>query len=43
VVTNNNFGPLNGAEFGLVSVEQPASIATWTNNRDSGGSLIPQP
>lgn len=46
VVTNNNLGTVAVGEFGLYVVEQPASIATWTNNRqgsDGSGTLIPQP
>jgi hypothetical protein len=42
-VTNNDLGPLYADEFGILSVEEPASIATWSNNRDSTGTLIPQP
>jgi hypothetical protein len=46
VVTNNNLGSLNASEFGLLAVEEPASIATWSNNRtgtDASGTLISQP
>lgn len=42
-VTNNNIGPLSVGEFGLLVVEQPASVTTWSNNRDNSGTLIPQP
>lgn len=43
VVTNNDFGALGAGEFGLLSIEVPSAVATWSNNRDSGGTLIPQP
>lgn len=44
VVTNNDWGPLDAVnEFGLISIEVPSAVATWTNNRDSTGTLIPQP
>ena len=43
VVTNNDFGGLAPDEFGEVAVDQPASIATWSNNRKFDGTLIPQP
>lgn len=40
-VTNNDFGP--DTTFGPVFVRNPASIATWSNNRDHLGNLIPRP
>jgi hypothetical protein len=48
VVTNNNLGSVNANEFGLISVEQPSAITTWTNNRTGSGAagtgtLISQP
>lgn len=42
-VANNDIGPLYPDEFGILSVEEPASIGTWTNNRDATGALVPQP
>lgn len=43
IVTNNDFEANISGEFGLVSVYDPASVITWSNNRDQGGNLIPQP
>ncbi|MEV0994658.1 hypothetical protein [Nonomuraea sp. NPDC050202] len=43
VVTGNDLGELSPGEFGLVSVTEPGSVATWFGNRDGGGSTIPQP
>lgn len=43
VVTNNDFGPTHATEFGPISFDEPAAVATWSNNRDSNGNLIPQP
>ncbi|MEU4578932.1 hypothetical protein [Nonomuraea sp. NPDC023979] len=43
VVTGNDLGQLLPGEFGLSSVTEPSSIATWSNNRDGSGELIPQP
>ncbi len=42
IFTNNDFGPLTGGEFGLVA-RTGGSVATWTNNRDSSGDLVPAP
>ena len=43
VVTGNDLGSLSPGEFGLVSVTEPSSVATWSGNRDGGGQTIPQP
>ncbi|MGR6922556.1 hypothetical protein ACU635_50595 [[Actinomadura] parvosata] len=43
VVTGNDLGDLSPREFGLVAVSEPGSVATWQNNRDDGGTLIPPP
>jgi hypothetical protein len=43
VITNNDFGPLFSGEAGLVDVAVPASLATWSGNRDSTGSTIATP
>jgi hypothetical protein len=43
VVTNNDIGPMHASEFGILSVEVPSAIATWTNNHDANGALIPNP
>jgi hypothetical protein len=43
VVTNNDFGPLNPEDFGNTTVDDPSSVTTWSNNRDSSGNLIPPP
>lgn len=52
-VTNNNFGatrpdPDPAGEFGYASVEEAASVATWTNNRTGSGpagsgTIVPNP
>lgn len=43
VVTNNDFGAIHTDEAGYVAVDQPASVLTWSNNRDENGDLIAQP
>jgi hypothetical protein len=43
VVTNNDFGPVDPAEFGLYDYVNTSDIITWSNNRDSGGSPISFP
>lgn len=43
VVTNNNLGPVHSGEFADLAVEVPSAITTWSNNRNSSGSLIPAP
>lgn len=43
VVTNNDFGPIYPSEYGIINVEEPSAVATWSNNRDSNGTLIAQP
>lgn len=42
VVTGNDLGELSPGEFGLLSVTEPGSIATWSGNQ-GGGNVIPQP
>lgn len=43
VITGNDFGPLAGNEVGLFDTPVSSQIATWSNNHDSNGVLIPQP
>jgi hypothetical protein len=43
VVVDNDLGELSSGEFGLVAVTEPSSIASWSNNRDDGGTPVPPP
>lgn len=38
LVTNNNLGVLNANEFDVRVTEVPASVITWSNNRDGSGA-----
>ncbi|HVK24938.1 MAG TPA: hypothetical protein VM677_26565, partial [Actinokineospora sp.] len=42
IVKNNQFGTTAGG-FGEVHVDNPASIAEWSNNKSVSGNLIPRP
>lgn len=43
VITNNDLGPVHAQEYDYVSVYDPPSLVTWSNNRDENGSLLSQP
>lgn len=43
VVTNNSLGTKAADEVALIAVDEPASIGSWSNNRDAANNLIPQP
>lgn len=42
-ITNNDFGPIHSGEFGLLVIEEPIIIDSWSNNRDSSGNQIANP
>lgn len=42
-ITNNDLGPIYASEFGIIGVETPRMVNTWSGNRDSTGATIANP
>jgi hypothetical protein len=47
IITNNDLGLLTTGgphnEFGLVDVQTPGQIITWSNNKDGHGNIVNNP